>query len=115
MPGFELFAPFGSNTTSVSVSNTHAEGTLNFPSSSSDLSGSSRTSNWGDASVRVYNSASVTVFIQFGSSTVAATTSHMPVPPGAVEVFQVGPSVTTISAITSSGSGTLYATTGRGA
>lgn len=113
----ELFSPYGSNTVAVSVSGTHAEGTLSFPGSTSDLSSSSgtRSFNIAGTSVRIYNSTAVIVFIQFGTSATAATTSHMPIPPGATEMFQLGPSVTTISAITSGGTGTLYATTGMGA
>lgn len=113
----ELFCPYGSNTNAISVSGTHAEGTLNLPTATTDSSSSSgtRTFNIAGTSVRVYNSAAVIVFIQFGGSTVAATTSHMPIAPGATEMFQIGPSVTTISAITNGGTGTLYTTTGMGA
>ncbi len=97
----ELFTPYGTDTTAVSVSGTTASGALNLPSSV-------------PSSVRVYNSTAVTVFIQFGISTVTATTAKMPIPAGAVEVFEIGTGVTHIAGITAGTTGTLYATTGRG-
>ena len=99
----DIFSPYGSDTTAVSVSTTTASGALNLP-------GQPITS-----SVRVYNGTGVTVFVQFGISTVTATTSHMPIPAGGVETFEIGPSVTHVAGITVAGTGTLYATTGRGA
>lgn len=66
--------------------------------------------------VRVYNAAAVSVFIEFGDSTVAAVAAtSMPVGPGATEFFDVGPGVTYAAAITASGSGTVYFTEGQGA
>ena len=99
----DIFSPYGTDTTSVSVSGTTASGALNLPTQPMT------------SSVRVFNAASVTVFIQFGISTVEATTANMPIPAGGVETFEIGPAVTHIAGITASGSGTLYATTGRGA
>lgn len=68
--------------------------------------------------VRVYNAGSATVFINRGSSTVTATTSNMPVPAGAIEVitFNNLPTnpITHVAAITSSGTATVYFTTGDG-
>ena len=97
------FTPYGSNTTAVSVSGTTASGALNLPSATMG------------STVRVYNGTSVVVFIQFGDSTVTATTANMPIPAGGVEVFAIGSAITYIAGITASGTGTLYATTGRGA
>jgi hypothetical protein len=65
--------------------------------------------------VRLYNAGSATVFVNFGISTVAATTTAgMPLPSGAIEVLTVGPGVTYVAALTASGTATLYATSGRG-
>src|SRR5262249_25769950 len=115
----DLFSPFGTDTTAVSVSGSNASGALNLPGATTDLSGASsgttRSARIGGVSVRVYNATATTVFIQFGNSTVAATTSNMPIPAGAIETFQIGPGVTHIAGITSTGTGTLYATPGMGA
>ena len=99
----DIFSPYGTDTTAVSVSGTTAAGALNLPTAPMP------------SSVRVFNATSVTVFIQFGISTVTATTANMPIPAGGVEIFEIGPAVTYIAGITASGTGTLYATTGRGA
>ena len=115
MASIDVFTPFGSATTAVSVSGSTASGTLNLPGTTSDLSGSSRTSNMSGISVRVYNSTTVTVFIKFGASGITAATTDMPIPAGGVEVFTINPSCTTIAGITAGTSGTLYATTGMGA
>ena len=115
---FDLFCPFGSATTAVSVSGSTATGALNLPTATTDSSatlGATRTSNIGGVTVRVYNSTSVIVFVKFGTSSVTAATTDMPIPPGGVETFQIGPAVTSIAGITSGTSGTLYATTGMGA
>lgn len=53
-------------------------------------------------------------FVEFGASTVTATTAKMPVLPGTVEIFYVG-GKTHIAAITASGAATLYVTPGEGA
>ena len=98
----DLFSPYGV-TTAVSVSGTTAAGTLTMPAAPMT------------SSVRVYNSATVTVFIKFGVAGITATTSDMPIPTGGVETFEVGPNITTIAAITAGTAGTLYATPGRGA
>jgi len=75
--------------------------------------------------VKLYNSGTVDVFVNFGDSSVtAATTTSMPLKGGNTEVFGVGdsmrdPSVTTapthVAMITASGSATVYATSGVGA
>ena len=99
----DIFTPYGLDTTAVSVSATTASGALNLPTAPMP------------SSVRLHNATSVTVFVQFGGSTVEATTANMPLPAGAVEIFEIGGGATHIAAITASGTGTLYATTGRGA
>jgi hypothetical protein len=69
----------------------------------------------GGMEVRLYNAGTETVFVNFGISTVEATTAAgMPVPSGAIEVHTVGPAVTHVAALTASGTATLYATSGRG-
>ena len=115
----DLFGPFGTDTTALSVSSVTGSAALTLPGATSDLSGASsgatRSSNIGGVSVRVYNATSVTVFIQFGDSTVAATTAKMPIPAGAVETIQIGRATTHVAGITASGTGTLYVTPGMGA
>jgi hypothetical protein len=66
--------------------------------------------------VRVYNAGSVIAFLRsgIGSSDGTATTSHTPIAPGAVESFGVPANHTHISAITSSGTATVYVTVGDG-
>lgn len=72
----------------------------------------------GRVQVRIWNSATVTVFIKAGTASVTAATTDTPVPPGAVEVFTFpgtsDQSPLYIAGITSSGSGTVYLTTGDG-
>jgi len=99
-----IFTPYGLATMAVSATTSTASGALNLPSAPH-----------AGTTVRIHNAASVVVFIKFGDSTVTAATTNMPIPAGGTEVFQIGPSVTHIAAITASGSGTLYATTGVGA
>lgn len=65
--------------------------------------------------VRVYNTGSVPVFIEFGNSTVtASTTADAPIAPGSVEPFHVYPYETHVAAITASGSATVYFSPGEG-
>jgi len=114
----DLFSPYGTDTTLLAVTGTTVSGALNLPSASTDLSGASsgaaRSFN-ASSTVRVYNAANVVVFVNFGISTVTATTSHMPIPPGVVETFQLSRIATHIAAITAGGTGNLYATPGMGA
>lgn len=65
--------------------------------------------------IRVYNAGSVAVFIEFGNSTVtASTTADTPIAPGSVESFHVFPYETHVAAITASGSATVYFSPGEG-
>ena len=98
---FDLFTPALANTAALSA--TTSSSRVALPSSGTT----------GAKSVRVYNAASVAVFIQFGDVTVTATTSHMPIPAGGVECFEVG-SATYVAGITGSSSGTVYFTSGNG-
>lgn len=95
---FDLFTPSLANTANISATTSSAR--VAIPA--------------GGQSVRVHNAASVAVFIQFGDSSVTATTSHMPIPAGGVETFNEG-GATHVAAITASGSGTIYFTSGSGA
>lgn len=98
----ELFSPIGA-TVAVTVTGTTASGALTAPVSTQGYS------------VRVYNAGTVAAFIKFGVAGITATTADMPIPAGGVETFEVSPTTTTIAAINSGTSGTLYATAGKGA
>lgn len=64
--------------------------------------------------LRIHNGGSNTVFVRFGDSTINATTTDgMPIPGGAVEVFNHH-GATHLAAIFASGSGTVYLTPGEG-
>ena len=65
--------------------------------------------------IRVFNDASVTTFVAFGSSTVTASTaSALPVAAGVTEVFRPNGNATYVSAMVSSGAGVIYFTPGAG-
>lgn len=72
----------------------------------------------GPFQLRIHNAGTTTVFVAKGDSTVTAATTDMPVPPGAVEVITIqspaNTQTTHVAAITASGSGTIYFTTGVG-
>jgi hypothetical protein len=70
----------------------------------------------GGFSVRVVNDGTVISFIEFGygSAATAAVASSIPMLPGTAEIFSVGEGCTHISAITASGTATVYATPGQG-
>ena len=70
----------------------------------------------GGAEVRLANTGTTLCFVEFGASTVTATTSgSIPILPGTAEVFGVSPLATHVAALTAAGTTTLYVTTGRGA
>ena len=70
----------------------------------------------GGEEVRVYNSGTVPVFIEFGTDAVIATNpSSVPIAPGTVEVFKVDSVDTHVAAVAASGTAIIYFTTGRGA
>jgi hypothetical protein len=73
-----------------------------------------RVATVGDAStIRLYNAGTATAFVKFGSVTVTAAVTDMPIPTGAIEVFRTG-TLTHVAAITASGTATLYVTSGEG-
>lgn len=92
----KVFEPNAS--TSLAVSTTSAEVT---------------TLTATDNIVRLYNATSVTVFVRWGTTAQTAVTTDMAIAPGTVEVFSKN-NATRLAAITASGSGTLYITTGIG-
>jgi hypothetical protein len=64
--------------------------------------------------VLVYNSGTVPAFIQFGDSSVTATTAaSLPIPPGAWRILAKG-SAGYVAAIVASGTATVYFTAGEG-
>lgn len=85
--------------TSLAVSTTSAEVT---------------TLNATDPVVRLYNSTTGQVFVRWGTTAQTAVTTDLCLAPGAVETFSKA-NATRLAAIMSSGSGTLYITTGQGA
>lgn len=98
----EVFTPTG-NTVSVTATVASAVTALGTLSS---LSG---------GTIRVYNSGTSICFINFGTSgSTASITTSMPIPAGAIEVFQLGAGVTHVATITSSGTAVIYFTPGQG-
>lgn len=66
--------------------------------------------------MRIVNSGTIIVFVEFGDSTVAATTTTgMPILPNTVESFMLNASQTHIAAITAASTAVIYFTTGLGA
>lgn len=55
------------------------------------------------------------VFIKFGNSSVTAAVTDMPILPGSIQSFRIGPTLTHVAGITASGANTLYFTAGDGA
>ena len=100
----EVFTPVG-NTVNLAVTTTTGRVAL------------TATTGLTGVSVRVYNAGAATAFLTFGTSTVEATTAAgMPVPSGSIEVFAFpAATVTDVAGITSSGTATVYFTSGRGA
>lgn len=69
-----------------------------------------------DRTVRIFNGDDETVFIEFGTSTVAAVAAtSMPIPAGHVELVCIGPAVTHVAAIAATGGGLIHFTEGDGA
>jgi hypothetical protein len=66
-------------------------------------------------SLLVFNSTSSVAFLSLGASTsLTATSSSLPIPAGAQILLSVGPTVTGVAVLLSSGSGTVYLTRGSG-
>ena len=102
----QLFAPFAGSTVNLTASTTSSRvAKASLPSSSSPA----------PHEMRVVNTGTVVVYIEFGDSTVAASSAtSMPILPNTVESFMVNASQTHIAAVSSSGTPTLFFTTGLG-
>ncbi len=99
---YYVFSPLGA-TKSISASSSTASVALD-----TSLAGRNRV-------CRVYNDLTEKVFIKFGTSSVTAAVTDLPIGPGATEAFEINPSPTHVACITASGSGTVYFTEGEGA
>lgn len=75
---------------------------------------STATALSGAPQVMVTNTGAQTGFVAFGGSTIAATTTSIPIPAGAIEVFSLDPTLGYVSALTATSSTQLYFTGGRG-
>lgn len=62
----------------------------------------------------VYNDGSALAFLAFGTSSVAATTSDMPIPTGAIMPILNSEHYTYAAALSTGGTANLYLTAGRG-
>lgn len=70
-----------------------------------------------DPDVRLYNAATVPVYVRWGvaaNGTVTAGATDLALAPGAIEVFSKG-KADTIAVLSSGASGSVYAITGNGA
>lgn len=95
------------------------DSTLKIDVSTTSATGALLKVPTGQTQIRVFNGATVPVFVKKGTdSTVTATTSALPLAPGGVEVFTftnpAAAPVTHVAAITASGSGSIYITVGTG-
>ena len=90
------FAP--GPTVSVSCSTTSASGTIGI----------------GSTSMRLANIGSAPIFVRWGTGTQTAVTTDFPVLPNTAILVSKPADVVTVAAITASGTGTLYITTGEG-
>lgn len=97
------FRPVPGSTTSISATTTSARAALTSPPAATGL-----------VQVRVHNAGANPAFVIFGDSTVVATTAHMPIPAGAVEVFTIQGNETHAAAIMATGTSTAYFTMGEG-
>lgn len=97
--------PFGQkgNTVNAAVTGTSAALAITRPSI-------------GTQSVRIVNSGTQVIFVEFGVSTVAAVAAtSMPILANTVETFVLANEVTHIAAIASTTGSTMYVTTGESA
>jgi hypothetical protein len=96
------FSPLGDATVSIAATTTTANVALNLPTAPMSVD------------VRLYNSGFVPIHVRFGNASVTATTTNMPIAPQTVEAFSISGAATHMAAITSSGTGTIFATVGMG-
>lgn len=101
-PQLRAFRPLGNNKT-VNLAVTAAAQFLSIPDS------------LGTRSVRLVNSGTATIFIEFvQASQTAALTTSLPMLPNTVEVFTLPTDVTRLSVIGTGTTNTLYVTYGEG-
>lgn len=81
-----------------------AGGTVSISSSTTTASTAIDLDDGISTQIKVYNSSSVVVFVNAGSSSVEADTVDNPIAPGAVEVISVAPGTTHVAAESISGS-----------
>ena len=95
------FRPLPDQTQTISVTTTSSSVTFSSPS------GRNRQ-------IRVYNAGAETAFLKWAKGSATATADDdMPVPSGAIEVFNFG-EFDTVAAITASATATVYVTLGVG-
>ena len=98
-----IFRPMAALTTVIATSTTSAATAL--PGNATEY--------------RFYNSGTVAIFIDFGTSgvvvTKTGTTAGMPVVPGAIEVYRPSLNATHVATLADSGTPSLYVTPGEGA
>lgn len=107
MSGMVYIRPFGQvgNTVNTAVS----------------TAGTSRVAvtrpNMGTQTVRIVNSGTETIFLQFGkdNTVTASTTTGMPMLGNTVETFLLPNDITHIAAVAASAGNTMYVTTGESA
>lgn len=70
----------------------------------------------GSRAIRMMNSGTQTVFIEFSKSAspTATTASSLPLPAGQTEVFSIGPGIITYAVIAGDVGSTIYSTVGEG-
>lgn len=64
--------------------------------------------------LRTYNNCATAPFIAWGTSGVTATTTGLPLGPGAIELFTVPDGTTHVAQITASGTCSIYYSVGQG-
>lgn len=97
----------------TNAQNAKAGGTVNVTVIASVATVAVSPAGVGSRTVRLFNSGTNVIFVNFGDSTVTATlTNSMPMLPNSVETFYFHNDWTTIAAISGATGNTLYATMG---
>lgn len=108
MTGLMPFQPMDVASTKVTATGSSANGVL------AHAAANQISTMPGAVTCRVYNSGTVIAWVKFGTdNTLAAATTDMPIPPGAVEVFSIG-AKSWAAAITGGTSVDVYFTPGYG-
>lgn len=104
--------PFDLITTAL---NAKAGGTVNVAVLATVVTVAITPAGIGTRSVRLFNSGTNVIFVNFGDTTVTATVANsMPMLPNSVETFYFHNDWTTIAVIAGATGNTLYATMGEG-